>query len=91
MFLPLLETVKEAKGRESKDLLVLEAYNAWQVIETLKAILGEKKPLPFGDYLKILKLEESPPLDKEQAQLLKATAIQKAEQIKQLFKKEAGL
>jgi hypothetical protein len=89
--LQIIDTILEARTHESREKFILEAYNAWQIVEVVKGIMSEKaKGTNFADYMKKLGLNEPPPKDEraekiaaafKEQQKIKALSI--ADQIKQ--------
>lgn len=96
-FLQIIETILKAKEHEQREKFILEAYNAWQVVEVVKGIMSDKaKGTKFSDYLKKLGLLEKPKLDSRTAKLHaaikereKEKALSIAEQIKLADKQQA--
>jgi hypothetical protein len=81
----------EAYEDEARKDYVLQAYNAWQIIEVIKLIASENaKPLSFADYIKKLglqsKKEESRSNITKEAQI--KSALSTADQIRQLDKQQ---
>lgn len=84
--LRLLPAMQKAREVEAKDGFIIAAYTAWQIVETIKAALGEKKGMSFADYLDMLKLQEKPKLTEEEAEELQKHALAAAEHIKNMYK-----
>jgi hypothetical protein len=84
-FLDQLDVLKEALIREYKEDLSLQAFNAWQITEVLKAIVsGDKhKAMNFGKYIDKMGLtkNDNEPTQNEEAlkRLEKATIQQEKE------------
>lgn len=82
-FLQIIKTIFEAKEYEQREKFILEAYNAWQVVEVVKGIMNDKaKGTSFNDYLKKLGLIEKPKKNSK-AERLQA-AIEKKQKEKSL-------
>jgi hypothetical protein len=82
-FISVLEMLNIAVKDEYKDNMTLHAYGAWQVIETMKAMmLGDKyRPITFAEYARKMNLIEDEPVSKLQKQLEKESALKTAEEI----------
>ena len=79
-FLQILDTILEAKAQDQREKFILEAYNAWQIVEVVKGIMSDKvKGMNFTDYMKKLGLEEKPQDEKSK----KLAGIFKEKQKKQ--------
>lgn len=85
-FLQICSTVLKAKEQEARDQFILQAYNAWQIIEVIKGIASDKvQSTSFKDYLKKLGLNEKQKLsklDEKQKEQQTKQALSIAEQIK---------
>jgi hypothetical protein len=89
--LQIISTITESITREQREKFVLEAYNAWQIVEVVKGIISEKyKGINFNEYMKKIGLDEKKPKADKKAKALskafaeeeKKSALSIAEQIR---------
>lgn len=86
-----MEIMAQGVKEEFKDQMTLQAFGSWQIIETLKAMFGETKPMQFSKYAKALGLlEENEQLSRAQAQIQKQIALSTASEIVKLHKQQGA-
>jgi hypothetical protein len=84
-FLQLADAAITAHNRDERSKLYTAAFQSWQVIEAVKAMLVEKsKPQKFGDYIKQLGLDEKDRITKEEKKKQIERSLKIAAEIKQL-------
>lgn len=84
-FFDQLDVLKKALVREYKEELSLQAFNAWQITEVLKAMVsGDKhKGMTFGKYIEKLgfnKSDDEPTTSEETLKRLEKVRIQQEKQ-----------
>lgn len=90
-FVDIMEIMADGVKEEFKDQMTLQAFGSWQIIEALKAMFGENKPMTFNKYAKGLGLiEENEKLTKAQIQLEKQVALSTASEIVKLHKQQGA-
>jgi hypothetical protein len=81
--LQIIDTILEARTHESREKFILEAYNAWQIVEVVKGIMSDKaKGTNFADYMKKLGLNEQPKKDAKAERI--AAAFREKQKVKAL-------
>jgi hypothetical protein len=58
-FYYVIANVSRAMKDEQRNGLILQAFNAWQIVETVRGALGGGKPTSFQQYLKSFGLTDS--------------------------------
>jgi cobalamin biosynthesis Co2+ chelatase CbiK len=90
-FVEVVEIMADGVKEEFKDQMTLQAFGSWQIIEALKAMFGETKPMNFNKYAKALGLiEENERMTKAQLQLEKQVALSTATEIVKLHKQQGA-
>lgn len=86
-FIELIEILNEGLKDEINQKMIFEAFGAWQLIETLKAMFTEKATATkFGSYLDGLGLVEKKETDMTTIQLEKRQALANAEEILKIYR-----
>lgn len=92
LFIEALDIINNAIQEEFKDQMTLHAFGAWQIIESLKMLLGgdSKNAVSFQKYCTSLGLvEPSPEINKQTLQMDKQKALKNATEILEIYKKGA--
>lgn len=92
LFIEALDIINDAIREEFKDQMTLHTFGAWQIIESLKMLLGgdSKNAVSFEKYCKQLGLlDTSPEINKQAAQMEKQKALKNATEIVEIYKKGA--
>jgi uncharacterized protein YlaN (UPF0358 family) len=89
-FMDTVEILAEVIKEDYKDQMTLQAYGAWQIIETLKGMFGETKSMNFTTYAtKLGLIDQDEQATKAQIQIQKQIALSTAREIVQLHKQGA--
>lgn len=91
-FTEALDIINNAIQEEFKDNMTLHTFGAWQIIESLKMMLGgdSKSNVSFQDYCKRLGLiDPSPEINKQALKMEKEKALANANEILEIYKKGA--
>lgn len=91
-FIEALDIINEAIKEEFKDNMTLHTFGSWQIIESLKMMLGgdSKKGIAFQEYCRKLGLLETNHEVNEQVRKMeKHKALATANEILALYKKGA--
>ena len=91
-FVEALDVINNAIQEEFKDNMTLHSFGSWQIIESLKMLLGgdSKHAISFQEYCKKLGLiDPSPEISKQALKMEKERALQTADEILNLYKKGA--
>lgn len=92
LFIEALDVINDAIREEFKDEMTLHTFGAWQIIESLKMLLGgdAKNAVSFEKYCKQLGLiDKNPEIDKQVTQMEKQKALKNATEIVEIYKKGA--
>ena len=92
LFIEALDVINEAIKEEFKDNMTLHTFGAWQIIESLKMMLGgdSKSNINFQEYCKKLGLlDPSPEVNKRALEMEKQQALANANEILEIYKKGA--
>lgn len=92
LFIEALDIINDAIREEFKDQMTLHTFGAWQIIESLKMMLGgdSKNAVSFQKYCTSLGLvEPSPEINKQVSEMEKQKALKNATEIVELYKKGA--
>ena len=84
LFIEALDIINDAIKEEFKDQMTLHTFGAWQIIESLKMLLGgdAKNAVSFEKYCKQLGLlDTSPEINKQSLQMEKQKALNNATEI----------
>jgi hypothetical protein len=91
-FTEALDIINTAIQEEFKDNMTLNTFGAWQIIESLKMMLGgeSKNNISFQEYCKKLGLlDPSPEINKQSLKMEKQKALANANEILEIYKKGA--
>ena len=92
LFIEALDVVNDAIREEFKDEMTLHTFGSWQIIESLKMMLGgdSKNAVSFQKYCTQLGLvEPSPEISKQAKRMEKQKALKNATEIVEIYKKGA--